>query len=116
MSRELKNHPSFFGEMSRVDAEMALNKQSSGSCYLTRCSPSSKHFRLSVRIDDDGNMRHFTIRDTGKGGNCQYEITGTENIFQDPSKMLAFYEEQPVNHEISSIGVRITGEVVKMQL
>lgn len=98
--------------MSREDAELELNKHS-GSCYLTRCSPSKKSIRLSVRIDDGGTVRHFTIRDTVKSGNCQYEITGTENSFLDPSKMLAFYEDQPINHEISSIGIPITGEVAK---
>lgn len=89
--------------MTRGNAELTL-RRNSGTCYLTRQGLHSKQYRLSVQTSDDGDIIHFKIKGPVKDGRTEYEIPGTENKFEDASKMLDFYQKIPVNLNVSSIG------------
>lgn len=98
----IKRHRSF-RLMNRVEAEAMLKRQS-GTSYLTRWTTDRKQYRLSVHIRECDNVSHLPINVTHSGGNIEFEIAGTSSKFQDFFEMLAFYQEIPVNHYISTIG------------
>ena len=107
--KDLKNLPSYHGAMTESIAEFKLEHQTGGSCYLIRYSERRKIFVISVltrnRVENGSDFHaSFTLNITkGEDGNI-YEIEGTEETFGNISKMLAFYENNPLTAKVKSIG------------
>ena len=101
----IRNHPSFTGPMNGKQAEHKL-KQRGGNCYLLRHSEAHKRFKISVLSTEgiDTLFQHFKIRITTNEDQREYEIEGTTKKFDDISELLVYYEKNPVNSKISSIG------------
>ena len=107
--KDIKNQPSYHGAMTEKVAEFILKQQTGESCYLMRYSEQRKVFVISVLTRnraEKGSDFHasFTLNITkGEDGNI-YEIEGTEETFGNISKLLAFYENNPLDAKVKSIG------------
>lgn len=106
--------PSFHGTMSGYEAEARLREQESNCCYLTRYSESREELTLSVmrRKDDDYIFQNFDIVGEPEESPTSYEIFGTDEKFDSIVNLLDFYKENPLNHNIDSIGDAISKEMV----
>lgn len=88
--------------MDDIDARLMLTQQA-GRCHLIRYSDDRRAYFLSVKIEDD-LLYHFRIRVTKVDANNQYEIEGCEKRFPNMSRLLAFYESQPISDHIDRLG------------
>lgn len=101
----ITHHPGYIGVKTGKEAESMLKKRG-GICYLLRYSESHKKFKLSV-LSKENNVpfsQHFRIKTTSILDQTEYEIEGTSKRFDTISELLAHYEKNPVNDQISSIG------------
>ena len=101
---------SFHGAMTKKEAELTLENHGSNRCYLTRYCTTKKLYLLSTMTKQEEGYRHdhFII-------NIDEEILaleGTEKKFNEIIELLHFYERNPVNFEISNIGVEVSSETV----
>lgn len=108
-------HLSFHGDLSREEAESRL-KQHNSNCYLTRYNASTHTHVLSVmatRKESTPVFQHFQINIHNAKGYNQYELDGSEEKFDAISKLLDFYQNEPVNYTIIGIGEPIQAESYK---
>lgn len=106
--QEMRQHPSYHGNMTGTEAELRL-EQHSRNGYLTRYSKYKKLFKLSVirKVkEDDFIITHFTLIITRKGSSlvCSYKLEGTRKTFTNVSELLEYYKNTPLTHEIDGIG------------
>lgn len=104
---ELSTHPSYHGTMDRDSADTKLREQDS-SCYLTRYSRTRKVYVLSVikrkRLSDSGMVKHFKLKIEKQRDRASFEIHGAQRKFNCIAKMLDFYQQTHLNHDIGTIG------------
>lgn len=93
--------PSYHGVMKGRDAEWKL-REHDGERYLTRYSEARSKYVLTIKRRDQ--VVNFDLGiDTGECG-VLYEIVGTEIKFGELRKLLDFYRNNPVSHQIGGIG------------
>ena len=110
---ELSTHPSYHGTMDRISAETKLREQD-GSCYITRYSRTRKVYVLSVikrkRPSSSGTVKHFKLKIEKQKDRASFEIHGAQRKFNSIAKMLDFYQQTHLNHDIGTIGKFLKNE------
>ena len=108
--REIAQEVSYWGLMTGKQAELRL-RQKGGNCYLIRHSEAKQHFVISVmgRTLQQGKQGrlapyHFKLNITKENKQNTFEIEHTENKFNSMSTLLEFYQQNPVNLYVCSIG------------
>lgn len=107
----ISHHPSYHGNITGSHAVSKL-KEKGGNCYLTRWSHSQQLFVLTVlRRGTDDNGHQFNIEICKNDDyfdepltSVTYEIKGTQMQFYDIHRMLEFYHNNSVSHEVDGIG------------
>lgn len=116
--REVSEHSSFHSPISGEEAESLL-KHHGSNCYLTRYNDSTHSLLLSVlatrKEDATPIFQHFQINVHAESGSYQYEIDGFEETFDNFSKLLDFYQKNPVSDTISCIGECIKPDMYERQ-
>lgn len=115
--KSISDHPSFHGSMAGKSARRVLKnhfRQSDSNRYLTRYSERKYVYILSViqkkmdySTEDDFLIRHYKLNIDKHIHNRERiitEIEGTEEQFDSIFDLLAFYERNPVDHDIVRIG------------
>lgn len=102
---KLSTLPNFYGVLDLDAAEEHLREQNRECCYLIRYSEAREENILSVcmRKGDDINFYHFYILTKGKN----YEILGSGKKFSKLDALLEYYKENPLNHNVKTIGYEI---------
>lgn len=100
---------SFHGAMTRTEAELTLEKNGSNDCYLTRYDDTIKSCFLTVKTKGNG-YKHFAIDISKKQSSIQYELIGTSKVYATISDLLNFYEKNPINFQVFSIGEAVLCE------
>ncbi len=100
----MKNHSSYFGIMSGLEAEQLLTAMGK-DCYLTRYSQLNEAYLLSVMKmtqNGDNHFEHFKLMiDNEKE---YYEIDGYEKSFKNIDELLDYYQSNPITPRITNIG------------
>ena len=67
---------------------------------------------LSVlrRIGYQEVFQHFDILINEEGSDTKYEIPGTDRVFATMDELLDFYQRNPLNHSIITIGDEIRSD------
>lgn len=115
MSQEITDHPSYHGVINMKGAELKL-RQNGGNSFLTRYSKSNQMYVLTVLNYKEGESfcRDFKIKFKRENDHSTYEIIGTQLEFNDISRLLDFYQYNPLSSIISSVGNFVTlGESFK---
>lgn len=100
--------------MNAKTAESTL-RENGGTCYLLRYSENRQMYILSVMTKAQGGTmapHHFEIKITKKDTQNSYEIGGSEKKFISISKLLEFYESEPLSQVVESIGHRCVNSAV----
>ena len=93
--------PSYHGVMKGKEAEDML-KEHDRDHYLTRYSEARSKYVLTIKRRDQ--VVNFDLGiETGEHG-VLYEIVGTDVKFGELRKLLDFYRNNPVSHQIRGIG------------
>ena len=103
-TKDIMKSPSFHGVMTGREAELTLEKHGSNKCYLTRYDETRKLCILTVKMRGEKRFIHFMINIIGDETNTHYELMGTSKMFDTISGLIHFYENNPVNFEVNSIG------------
>lgn len=106
--RKLSSHATYHGAIDTKGAESKLKKQDS-NCFLTRYSESRDQYTLSVRRRREGDwiFRDFDIIITKEKSRTVYEISGTEEKFDDITELLNFYQDKALDNHIDGIGAEV---------
>ena len=102
----ITEHPSYRGPISGETAQQKL-KEAGKDCYLIRYSAARDKYILTVARkggDSETLFQHFAIQVTAKFHQNEYEVEGAEKKFDDMVELLEFYQNNPLNHDIDSIG------------
>ena len=102
------NSPSFHGAMTKKEAELTLENHGGNRCYLTRYCTIKKSYYLSVMTKQEEQYKHdhFVLKVEHYSPH-NINIEGTEKQFNKISDLLEFYESNPVNFEVSNIGIEV---------
>ena len=105
--RMLKEHGAYHHEITGKEAERRLKKHG-GHCYLTRHSESLDCYVLSIFKKQKSippTKKHYkiTIKDDGR-----IAIEGKERDFADIEELLQYYQANPIDPALSSIGCEYT--------
>lgn len=105
---DIKHHPSYNGSMTGKKAELRL-QQHGGNCYLIRYSEANSTYVLSVmkrsaEYENGLKAAHFQLNVIKGISFNEYEVRGSEKTFYDIFKLLEYYQKNPVDHSIQSIG------------
>ena len=100
----MKGHPSFCGTISTEEAELLLRKRKC-NCYLTRYD-NGKHILsvMAVSKEDGRTFQHFQLMTHSQNCCYKYEIDGSGKKFDKVSMLLEFYQCNPLNYIVTSIG------------
>ncbi len=98
--------------MTKREAELTLENHGSNKCYLTRYCTTQKVYLLSVmtKLEEGYKYDHFIIKIEKNYLGITTELEGVEKEFNMVTELLNFYESNPVNFEISDIGVQVQNE------
>lgn len=101
--------PNFYGILDIAEAEQLLREQNRECCHLIRYSIAREENVLSVCMRKRGDVKfhHFYILTKGKDADIIYEILGSGRKFPTVDELLKFYKENPLNHNVDTIGDEI---------
>lgn len=96
--RAMKNHPSFHGSITRIEAVQKLI-ESGRSCYLTRYSDYNKFCVIStLTLSYNGELlRHLELEIPQESHQCVYKVSGIDKEFGDISELLEYYQKHPLD-------------------
>ena len=100
----MPHHPSYHGKISGKEAEQRLTEHSEGNCYLTRFSENKKSYAVSAKISHNGMVQPVHLVLEIDSEDSSYSLEGSRKPFQTINKLLKYYEQNPFNEEIRSIG------------
>ena len=103
----------FCGTMNKSKAETRL-QQEDHSCFLTRYSPASKTYKLSVmkkRKVKKPFFKHYKLIVMVNGSNqARYQVEAGKMEFKSISDLLQFYQSNAIDHEVENIGENINNK------
>ncbi len=103
----MNNNCSYHGKMTGAAAVQVLKGMNEVPCYLTRFSVNNNKFVLSVLTEDmEGELETQDFKLSINNDINRYELLGTEKSFNNIDDLLSFYECNPLNETIQSIGVQ----------
>lgn len=114
--REIDEHSSYRGNLSMTEAHaiIKLRFDKNNNCYLIRYD---KMYWLSVKNKPGNRSKytHSTLTIIGKGNESKkYAVGGREELFDNISALLKYYQENPISDKINSIGVEVAGDACKI--
>ena len=100
----MPHHPSYHGKISGKEAERRLTEHSEGNCYLTRFSEHNESYAVSAIISHYGTRElvHLVLDIDSEASSYSFERSG--KVFRTIEELLSYYQHNPLNEEIRSIG------------
>ena len=100
----MPHHPSYHGKISGKEAEQRLSENSEGNCYLTRYSENNKSYAVAAKISQNGMVQPVHLVLEIDSEDSSYSLEGSGKPFRTINELLKYYEQNPFNEEIRSIG------------
>lgn len=99
---------SFHGAMTKKEAELILEQNGNNRCYLVRYCPTEQAHFLSVMTKfKEGQKHHHFELEVTSSYHEKLKIKGMKIKFKNISQLLEHYKKNPVDYEVSNIGVEV---------